>query len=579
MGYFKRCLAVALLLFSAVYFVQFQAGAISGGDATFILTSDDSAGLAQDLIIDSNNCPSEGPTTMYVTGTVTNTSGAPLVDVNVQMTAISAGYGLVGGSADTIALGTMATGATQLVGWLITFPCTGLATGSADIVITDENAGSLTSTLGYTVRDALSANAGGEVLTTTLGPGAIVGQVVYMDSTYEFGGAAAGDEYFLQPAGSSAFDAGCFKLVGTDVVSSGVDAITAGTTDTLHFIAAASQPGNGHSATIRYYFQYLCAGVSTVARPYSAQTSGASNLKYSVNFDGTGSVDITYPGATNPFTITKSATPDSFVNSTGGTATFTVNIDNPSIHDSFIDEITDILPAGVIFTGLTAASDITAANSNAIPLVGATGTLSFSGSSGVSYAIPGMSSIDLVYTATIPDTVGSYINTAEGMIGVVTTGPASETVTVVSGGTLSASKSVATFDPMLLGMYAVPGNDVIYTIEFTNIGPSATSADTVEIIDAVPAEIEYYNGDIDDGGPETDPVIGIDNGSGMTLTYATDVAYSSAGTKPANFAACTDSPAAGYDSTITYICINPKGAMAAGDPDPSYQLQFRARIK
>jgi uncharacterized repeat protein (TIGR01451 family) len=205
--------------------------------------------------------------------------------------------------------------------------------------------------------------------------------------------------------------------------------------------------------------------------------------------------------------------------------------------------------------------------------------LTFTGNAGASYAIPGLSSIDLVYTATIPNTAGTYINTAEGAIGFATTGTASETVTVISGGAMNATKSVTTYDPLVLGLYAVPGNDVIYTIEFTNLGSNTISSDTVEIIDAMPPEIEFYNGDIDDGGPETDPVIGIDNGAGLTLTYATDVAFSKAVTKPTNFAACSDSLSAGYDPDVTFICFNPKGSMAAGDPDPSFQMQFRARIK
>ena len=48
----------------------------------------------------------------------------------------------------------------------------------------------------------------------------------------------------------------------------------------------------------------------------------------------------------------------------------------------------------------------------------------------------------------------------------------------------------------------VPGNDVIYTIEFTNTGDGPTDAGSVLLIDAMPSEIEFYNGDIDDGGPE-----------------------------------------------------------------------------
>jgi uncharacterized repeat protein (TIGR01451 family) len=152
-------------------------------------------------------------------------------------------------------------------------------------------------------------------------------------------------------------------------------------------------------------------------------------------------------------------------------------------------------------------------------------------------------------------------------------------ICTLATGSMSGAKSVTVWDPLTEGLYAVPGNDVIYSIEIVNDGDAAIDNDTVVVIDAMPSEIEFYNGDIDDGGPETNPVIGIDSGTGLTLNYASDVAYSDAATKPADFASCTYSPTAGYDPDVTFICFNPSGTMVAGDPDPSYQLQFRARIK
>jgi uncharacterized repeat protein (TIGR01451 family) len=144
---------------------------------------------------------------------------------------------------------------------------------------------------------------------------------------------------------------------------------------------------------------------------------------------------------------------------------------------------------------------------------------------------------------------------------------------------LAASKITEIWDPSATGLYAVPGNDVVYTIDVTNTGDGPADSGSIELIDAMPSEIEFYNGDIDDGGPESNPVAFSETGTGLTFTYATDVAYSNAGVKPANFAACSYSPAAGYDPNVTFICIKPQGAMAAGGPDPTFQIQFRARIK
>ncbi len=150
--------------------------------------------------------------------------------------------------------------------------------------------------------------------------------------------------------------------------------------------------------------------------------------------------------------------------------------------------------------------------------------------------------------------------------------------TAVPQAVLSPTKSNVIYDPAALGLYAVPGNDMIYTITVTNTGTGPADTDSIEIIDALPPEVTFYNGDIDDAGPEVNPVSFSQTGAGLTFTYATDIAFSNAVTKPANFAACTYTPAAGYDPAVTFICFNPKGAMASGTPDPLFSLSFRARI-
>jgi len=143
---------------------------------------------------------------------------------------------------------------------------------------------------------------------------------------------------------------------------------------------------------------------------------------------------------------------------------------------------------------------------------------------------------------------------------------------------LKAKKTVEVFDPQNQGLYNLPGNDVIYTITVVNEGIGPVDTDTMVLIDAIPGEITFYNGDIDDGGPETNPVAFQDSGSGLTWNYGTDVRFSNAASAPADFASCNYTPAAGYDSSVTYICINPKGAMAAGTPFPEFSVQFRSRV-
>ena len=157
-------------------------------------------------------------------------------------------------------------------------------------------------------------------------------------------------------------------------------------------------------------------------------------------------------------------------------------------------------------------------------------------------------------------------------------------LTITGAPSLNGNKTMQIYDPSGLGLYAIPGNDVIYTINVSNAGLGPTDANSVVLIDAMPPEVEFFNGDIDTGGPDTfsgtDPVGFVQaNGAALTLDFATNVAFSNSATPPADFSGCTYTPAAGYDPDVTYICFNPQGQLSAGDPDPEFSVSFRARIQ
>jgi len=150
----------------------------------------------------------------------------------------------------------------------------------------------------------------------------------------------------------------------------------------------------------------------------------------------------------------------------------------------------------------------------------------------------------------------------------------------LASATLTALKTVAVYDPGAAGLFAIPGNDVVYTIAVTNAGTGPADSNSVFIVDTLPAEIEFFNGDMDGAGPATGAAYFTQSaGAGLSFTLATDLRYSNAALRPASLAACTYAPVAGYDPAVRHVCFNPKGAMAAGDPDPTFSVQFRARIK
>ncbi len=154
-------------------------------------------------------------------------------------------------------------------------------------------------------------------------------------------------------------------------------------------------------------------------------------------------------------------------------------------------------------------------------------------------------------------------------------------LTILGVATLTALKSSTVYNPSGTSPFALPGNDVLYTISVSNTGSSSTDTNSVFVVDPLPSSLTFYNSDIDDAGPQTTPVTFTQSLGGLTFSAATDVRYSNLVPTPTSFAACTYTPLAGYDINVRHVCINPKGAMAsnASPPSPNFAISFRARIK
>ena len=123
---------------------------------------------------------------------------------------------------------------------------------------------------------------------------------------------------------------------------------------------------------------------------------------------------------------------------------------------------------------------------------------------------------------------------------------------------------------------------MIYTIATANTGLVATDANSIFTLDSLPPQVEVYIGDFDGAGPAAGTILFTTQiGAVLTYTAGTNLKFSSASTAPSTFAACTYVPTVSntYDAAIRHICVNPKGALAAGSPAPGYTIQFRARIK
>jgi fimbrial isopeptide formation D2 family protein/uncharacterized repeat protein (TIGR01451 family) len=561
---------IAALLWLVAGAVVLATASPAAAAVVFSLRTGKDSTKTQSMVIDSNQCPTAGPTAMYVGGLLTNNGASAVTNIVATMSGLGNGFALAGGQAATQSIGALGAGESTGVYWFVSYGCANLAATSPMITVTS-SIGTSTTTLTLTGRTAISANAGGNVLSSTLGPGAVVGQTIYFDTSYDFGGTVANDEYFLQPAGGPNFNAGCFRLVGSEITGSNLNGIAVGAKNQLYFIQPNRQSGNGYTASVRYYFQYLCEATSTVARPYAVQTSGNTNIKYTGNFDGTGSISISFPGATNPFTISKTATPTAGDIGTPTNVTYTVTITNPSPHTTYISSFTDTLPPGATYVGLSAASGVTVANSSSVPAAGATGTVTFVGKQDQSYLLAGGASVSLVYNVTIPAAAGTYTNSAKANFGTASTPTATATVNV-SAPSLTIVKTVASYDRTGLGAISVPGNGVIYTFTVTNTGGRPDNGSVV-LIDPIPTTLSFDNTDFDGAGAGTTAFGFTANNSGLACCAAANVAFSSRTTGSPNF---NYTPSAGVDAAVRHIRVTPTGRMAAGS---SFQVQFRAVIK
>lgn len=119
----------------------------------------------------------------------------------------------------------------------------------------------------------------------------------------------------------------------------------------------------------------------------------------------------------------------------------------------------------------------------------------------------------------------------------------------------------------------IPGAVVRYAIQVSNTGNSTVTSNSIFILDALPTEIAV-------GTSAAPSLVQGTPTSGLTFNAASDVRYSSGASAPASFVACTYTPTSAYDTAVKFVCINPKGAMAAssGTP-PSFTVSFNALVK
>jgi hypothetical protein len=387
------------------------------------------------FIVDANS-----PTTItkaYVGFEVKNNSNSATTYSNLKFTIASIGtsvagqnYSIIAPATGVINVGTLAPGESKVCYFYISYPANVTPQGTFNIQLSDNTGTSKTQSFIVRNRSSISANAGGTA-TQSFTNQDIIGGLVLDDVTYVVGNVQNSDESDFQVAVSSQFDPTKITLLGTQIISSSVPGIAAGTTDSLYFITGNGS--NGATVTVRWTFRITSFNFTNYLLPCAGATSGSTNYKYALNTSlGSGSPVIISSSA-NPLTITK--TSDKLLYGTNAAAIFTVTIQNPGIYGVTVDKITDEIPAGFTYQSLHASSQVTAVNSTSVPSIGSTGTITFEGGvvsgTNTSYYVPAGGSLILKYNASGPSTNASNLTTTtRDYIGITQVGSAQNIVSV-----------------------------------------------------------------------------------------------------------------------------------------------------
>jgi hypothetical protein len=418
---------IATLFFISI--IAFPAMALDANHFTITRIS------APYFIVDGNSPATI--TSAYVGFEVKNNSNSAVTYSGLKFTITSIGTSVVGQNYSLVSpatgitnIGTLLPGQSKVCYYYVSYPANTTPQATFNVLLTDNTAGTKIQSFVIRNRSSISANAGGTA-TQTFSNQDIIGGLVTDDVTYVVGNVQNGDENDFQVAVSAQFDPTKITLLGTEVISSSIPGIAAGTTDSLYFLSGNGN--NGATVTIRWTFRITGINFTTYLLPCAGATSGSTNYKYALNTSLGSGTPITISSSANPLTIAKSS--DKTLYGIVATAVFTVTIQNPGAYGVSIDKITDELPTGFVYVALDASSQVTASNSTTVPQTGATGALTFEGGvasgANTSYFIPAGGSLVLKYTATTASvSLANLVTTARSFVGITETGAAQNTVSV-----------------------------------------------------------------------------------------------------------------------------------------------------
>ncbi len=274
-----------------------------------------------------------------------------------------------------------------------------------------------------------------------------------------------------------------------------------GGTGSVNFTKASVT--NGETATFTIVVKINSNTASGAIITNSATASSTTVDPDSSNNTGTATTNIV---AQADLAVTKTDSPDP-VNA-GQNITYTISFVNNGPSDAQTVTVTDAVPANTTFVSAVVTTGT--GWSTAAPAVGGTGNIVFSKATVISGE-----------TATFTIVVNVNANTANGAT--ITNSVTADTTTddlTPGNDTATATTTVQTRADLLVTKTDTPdpviaGNDITYTISFTNNGPS--DAQNVTVTDAVPANTTFVSAMVATGTGWSTSAPGVGASSGNTV--------------------------------------------------------------
>ncbi|MDX9955455.1 MAG: hypothetical protein RBT75_15255 [Anaerolineae bacterium] len=345
-------------------------------DITFTVLSGSAAWM------DSKACadPPVGPRALWLEIAVTNTNSTEtLTGVTATLSGFTSGdYDLTADPQRYV--GTLAPGASFHGYWFVDYSqvCQIGLSDNYTLTVQADNLSAPAQYTGSLITRSSNDVGTGDIITSTVSVDMAVGQIFTQNASYVFPNATG---VLLQPTGNGDLEDSCFRLVGAEIISSNVPGIPVGIVQQLYFPAAAPKPPNQDEVTVAYRWQAQCQAES-ISKPWmntGTSEPGRYSNKYGVYF-------TTFPEASFSLTLSSAVHPTSIA--VGETTTYTVRFSNTFPEPVELNKIKVVLPSGLTFVGYRPGSAVTADNSSAYPMLGASGTLIWRGIPSSSYRVP-----------------------------------------------------------------------------------------------------------------------------------------------------------------------------------------------